>query len=118
MKVTQMMYIRVEEKTEYNRESNTWQKNTVYTGHDIDMTGMAGWIMIPDGPFPVTFDLPEGFDYHQFYSQAMLANLQEQRKELQARFQARLTELDAEINRHLAIAAPKTENGMDILDSI
>jgi hypothetical protein len=62
-----------------------------------DMT-ICGRAMVT--PYTMTFDLPEGFNPNGTFVNA----LEEKKKELQAEFQKRITQIQAEINKLTAIS--------------
>lgn len=99
MQVTQEMFIRVEEQENYNEQTGAWDKTLRYSGHDTDMCGYSGWIMVDDQRHAVTIEIPDTFDYRN----ACIATVKEQMDTLRAEFQKRITDLQAKYNSLLAI---------------
>jgi len=117
MKVTQKVWIRAEEKYEmkWNEETNKHDHVPYiwFSTHELDMTD-SGWTMVSREPIEITFDIPDTFNFNENAIEA----LRQEEKNLIAEFEARRTQLQARLNRYLAIAAPKTDNGMDILGAV
>jgi hypothetical protein len=90
MKQQQQMWVRVQE---------SWDDpgSLVYSLSDMDMS-KHGWLMLPD-TITVEFDIPGHADVRAL----KLSQLEKTKRELQAEFTARVTELQSQINELLAI---------------
>lgn len=84
--------------------SYSWRKDdsNVINGFAYDFCNiqLEGDGYIPVGTATLTIDLPEGFDPRS----GAVKTLEEQRKKIQAEFQARMNEIDKQISQYTAIA--------------
>jgi hypothetical protein len=90
MKQQQQMWVRIEE---------SWENpgSVKYSLSDTDMS-KYGWLLLPD-QITVEFEIP----VHEDIRALKLSQLEKTKKELTAEFQARVTELQSQINELLAI---------------
>lgn len=58
------------------------------------------------GEQEITYEIPDNYDFNS----GVIANLQKQKQRLMADFQARITEIERQIQEHLAIEAPVYES--------
>lgn len=86
----------------HTRPADPWDNKNVVDGMNYTFFGFEdaksmGWVAV--SPHTFEFVVPEGFDHRVKAVEA----LEEKRKEVRAEFQARITEIDAQIAKFKAL---------------
>jgi hypothetical protein len=103
MKVTTKAYIHAKQTERYDSDALKFVETTVFELWPCDMSGHGERVLV--GEQEVEVDVPEGFDMRS----GLVKNLEAEKKRLMAEFQARVTAIDNQIQKYLAIEAPVSE---------
>ena len=97
MQVTKTVYLIAKPVRQYNFEERQYEDTVSYMPWSHPSYGGTEAV----ASLEVTFEVPDNFNYHDL----KLQELEREKKNIQAEFTKRLTEIQAQINEHLAIEA-------------
>jgi len=103
MKVTTKAYIHAKQTERYNVEAQKYVETTVFELWPCDMSGHSERVLVGEQELEV--EVPDGFDMRA----GLVKGLEAEKKRLMAEFQARVTAIDNQIQKYLAIEAPVSE---------
>lgn len=100
MKVTIKAHVHAKKVGRYDADTQTFKEEMGFEVYPFDMSGSSGDRVLV-GVQEISVDVPEDFDMRS----GLVKNLEAEKKRLMAEFQARVTAIDNQIQKYLAIEA-------------
>jgi hypothetical protein len=100
MKATINVHVHAKQVQRYSAETHSFDEAIEWEVYPFDMS-QSGSDRVNIGVQELTIEVPEGFDIRN----GLVGNLEREKKRLMGEFQARVTAIDNQIQKYLAIEA-------------
>ncbi|MGF6837006.1 hypothetical protein QF001_000873 [Paraburkholderia youngii] len=104
MKITTKVHVHAKQVQRYDINTGAYKDEMTWEVFPVDMSGIGG-TRVHVGEQEITIDVPDDFDMRA----GLVANLEAEKKRLMAEFNARVTAIDSQIQKYLAIENQTTE---------